>query len=157
METNRNVLATVGIIGLIVGLAGGYFIGAARGGAAVEQRLAPFLELAFPKPSLNIQSLGGTVTNAYGASFTLEIDNIDDYLPHLDGSPRTKESRTVNVTANTMFTLIDYSSLDARGNPSRTPQTFSSLKVGDTVMVRSDENVRNVGTFDAREVEWVRY
>lgn len=157
MEPNRNTLILIVAIALVVGLALGYFAGNASGSASTEQKFTPLLELAFPKPPTDIRSLSGTVKSMYGASISLEVRDPEDYLPHLDGSPHRTVARVAQVSAATTYTLIDYSKLNAQGNPAYISRTLSDLKAGDVVIVRSNENIRDAETFDATAVELVKY
>lgn len=157
MEPNRNTLIVTAAIALIAGLAVGYFAGSAQGGAATEKKLMPLIDAAFPPPPSEFFSLTGAVTSIYGAELGLEIDDPDDYLPHLDGSPRAKEMRTAQVSASTAYTLINYARLDQSGNPVRTSFSFGNLKVGEIITVRSAENIRDAASFEATAVERVVY
>jgi hypothetical protein len=157
MEPNRNTLYLTAAIALLIGLAAGYFIGNTQGNVAAERKFAPILNAIYPPPPDELSSLTGTVKSVYGAGFELEIEDLDDYLPHLDGSARAKETRTANTSVGTIFTLINYERLDRQGNPTRMPRTFANLTAGDMVTVRSSENIRNAGSFDATAVEWIQY
>ncbi len=154
---NKNALTLVGIFSLIVGLVGGYFVGNNRGVVLTEQRLLPVIETIFPKPADFTRSLTGKVASVYGTSLTLEVDDPDDYLPHVDGSPRKTEMRTVKVSANTEYSRINYQALDAQGNPSRTQASLSDIDVGEVIVVRSAENIRDAQEFEAIEVQLLRY
>lgn len=144
-------------LGLAVGFAAGFYQGARQGAATAENRLASVLDLAFPKPPTEMFALTGAVKRIYGATIELEIDNPDDYLPHPDQSPRAKETRRANVIAATSYATIDFSKLDAEGNPSRAAFTLADLKEGDIVTVRSAQNIKDVQTFDVVAVERVIY
>lgn len=157
MEGNKNVFTIIGIVMLIAGLAAGYFIGDARGAATTESALLPLIETVIPRPPEVMNSLSGTVSGTYGASFSIAVVDPDDYLPRLDGSPKSLESRTVNVSAGTEYALIDYTSIDREGNPRRTPLTLSDLRVGEVVTVWSNENIRDAGSFEASVVQKVIY
>jgi hypothetical protein len=67
------------------------------------------------------------------------------------------ETRTVSVSVSTTYTDINYNRYDASGNPVRSTFTLEDLKVGDTVVVRSEENIRNATSFEASAVERVTY
>lgn len=157
MEPNRNALFMAVAIALLAGLAVGYFIGNAQGNVAIERKFMPILNAVYPPPPNELFSLTGTVKGVYGAEFELEIDDPDDYLPHLDGSPRAKQTRTANTSATTAFVLIDFEKLDEEGNPSRTALTLADVKEGDIVTVQSNENIRDAGSFEASVVQKVIY
>lgn len=144
-------------LGLVVGFAAGFYQGERQGATTAENRLAPVIDLAFPKPSTEMFALTGAVKRVYGATIELEIDNPDDYLPHPDQSPRAKETRRANVTAATSYAIIDFSKFDATGNPVRTAFALADLKESDIVTVRSTENIRNAESFDVTAVERVTY
>lgn len=157
MESEKNALTVVGIFSLVVGLVAGYFIGDIRGVAKTESALLPIVETAFPKPPETMNSLTGRVVNAYGASFTIEIDDPDDYLPHLDGSSRLKQTRTVNVSANTEYSSVDYKKYDANGNPVRNAIALTDIAANTMVVVRSNDNIRDAKQVEAIEVERLVY
>jgi len=151
MEGNGKTVWVIGA--LIVGLVAGYFVGDARGGAMVEEKYAPLIDLAYPPVPSVLHSLTGTVQQLYGASFALTIPDPNDYLPHLDGSARRTGLRMVNVSANTAFREIDQSALIRGGEPITTSFLFGGLRTGDTVTVQSAENIRDARTIEATVVE----
>ncbi|MBI2278951.1 MAG: hypothetical protein HYU81_02715 [Candidatus Brennerbacteria bacterium] len=151
--------STVALIAaaLIVGLVAGYFAGSFEGERAANTRLAPMVDLAFPKPPSEMYALTGKILGVYGATVKLEIDNVDDYLPHPDQSARAKETRNANITSATSYAIIDFSKLDAAGNPARSIFALADLKEGEIVTVRSAENIRNAESFDVIAVERIAY
>lgn len=161
MNKRSNAPAIIAAAALIIGFGVGFFAGNLRGehqGAAVaEQKYAPLIDSAFPKPPAELTSLSGTVKSTYGATITLEVYDPDDYLPHADGSPRAKQTRSANVTGSTTYTLVNFGKLDKQGNPARTTLTFKDIKEGDTVTVRAAANIKTAQTFDVTSVELVRY
>lgn len=142
---------------LLVGAALGFFAGDQWGIARTETKLVPALESAFPKPPEVLTSLAGTVKAKYGASLVLLVDDPDDYFPHLDGTPRAQEERTANVSANTTYTLADFSRLDRNGNPTRVGLSFGDVQAGDMVVVTSAENIRDAKIFEAMAIEKTKY
>lgn len=153
----KNVLWIVGATAFIVGLAAGYWAGNTTGMRAGEARLKPVVDLAFPPPPDEMYALTGVVKSIYGTSITLEIDDPDDYLPHADGSPRRKQTRTVSVSSATTFSDVNFRSLDREGNPVRTSFAFTDLQPGNTISVRSASNIRRAESFDAISVERFSY
>lgn len=158
----KKVLLTLSLLLLIMAaLALGFYFGRQKGTTtatqAVQQKLQPLVELAFPKPPDDIRSLSGVVKGIYGATINLEINDPDDYLPRLDGSPRKKQIRFASVTAATTIVFIDTTQLDVQGNPKITVLPLSDLKIGDNVTVRSDQNIRDERKFDITKVELVKY
>ncbi len=135
---------------LIVGLVIGFFGGKQTGRNAAEQQLAPLVNLAFPRPADDIRSLTGVVKSIYGATITLEINDPDDYLPHLDGTPRAKQNRSANVTPDTKYVIVTNGQVSSK--------TFSSsdIKADDIITVRSEENIRDLETFDVSEVDLIK-
>ena len=138
------------IIALAIGFFAGQWQGKTEGEKIGSQKLQPLIDSIFPEPAANINSLTGMVKGVSGATIAFEINAIDDYLPHLDGSPRKKETRFATVTPSTKITSIDAKT----GNPAAF--TLQSLKAGDTITVTSAENIRNAERFDAMELRIVK-
>jgi hypothetical protein len=147
---NKKTLVWYMVGSLVVGLLIGFWGGSAWGTQAGKMDLMPLVNFAFPKPSDDVRSFTGTVKAVVGATISLEINAPDDYLPHLDNSPRATETRYANTTPDTKFISIS--------NGSVTGKTFSlsDLKTGDIVTVRSSENIRNAQRFDVSEVDLVK-
>lgn len=145
------------VLGLVIGFVAGSYQGERQGAVMTEARLAPVLDLAFPKPPAEMFSLTGIVRGVYGATIQLEIDDLDDYLPHPDGSARAKETRNANVGSATAYTEIDFARVNASGDPARTSLTLADIKEGDAVTVRSTMNIRSAESFDVTAVERVTY
>lgn len=153
MENKNSLIMTAVIfivIGILAGFWGGSMLGKRAGQAAAEEQLAPLVDLAFPKPAEDIRSMTGTVKGVYGATINLEINDPNDYLPHLDGTSRAKQSRSANVTPNTKYVVV------LNGQISNKPFSSSDIKTGDIITVRSDQNIRDLKTFDVFEVDLVR-
>lgn len=154
MEKRTSFLVFVLI--LLVGGALGFFIGRSMGNNEVA-KLQPLVNLAYPKPPEDIRSMTGTVQGIYGATIMLQLDDPNDYLPHVDGSPRQKLSVSANTSSQTKFVSIDYQKLDSRGNPTVADISLSDLKSQNVVTVRSNQNIRNASQFDVSEVQLVRF
>ena len=157
MRLKTFTITIVVLAALALALALGLALGRKQGGAKVEQKLSPLVDLAFPKPSDEIKNFSGTITKIYGAIINLEIVDPDDYLPHTDGTPYIKEIRLASISSATQITLVDYTKPDNRGNPTITSIELSNLKTGDTITVQSDENIRDAKKFDVTRVELIRY
>ena len=78
------------------------------------------------------------------------MNDLSDYLPHLDGSPRKTQTRFATVTPATKI-----NSVDGKTGKAATI-TFQDLKVGDAITVISDQNIRNLDRFDVMEVRIVK-
>lgn len=156
MNRKPLVLILVIVVAIALGFGVGFFVGSQRSATEVAE-LRPLVDLAFPKPPEEMMSLSGTVKAVYGASLVLTVSDPDDYLPHLDGSPRRMEERTANVSAATKYSLIDYTKLDRAGSPTVKSFTLADLKAGDVVTVRSEGNIRDENVFDATAIDLVRY
>lgn len=153
MDRKSIVIAVVLVV--IVGV-GAYLFGQQRSNQQA-QNLQSIVDLAFPPPPQELYTLSGLVKGVYGATINIETDDVDDYLPHPDGSPPRKEVRFANVTAETTYTLVDFIRLDQSGNPTRTPLQLADVKEGDIVIVKSNSNIRSAQKFDVTAVEVVRY
>ncbi len=160
-DINKNILIIGGVLLVIVFFIGGFFIGQTNGkntGQALgEAKYKSVVEAIYPKPPEELHSLSGKVTNSYGATFELEVNDPTDYLPHTDGTPRAKQIRMANTTPDTRYVLVDYSKLDGRGSPAQSAQSFSSVKTGDTITVESADNILTAQKFDVTKVTLVKY
>lgn len=150
------IFVIVGVVALIGGGVIGYFIGQANGAQTAAAKYAPIVQTAFPAPSGTLYNLQGTVQNVYGATIALTVQDPSDYLPHLDGSPRATQTRNAQTTPNTKFFSVDNAHLDGSGNPTRTAIKLSDIQPGDTVMVRSAQNIFSASTFDVTEVDLLK-
>ncbi len=149
MKKTRTALIVVAIIIVMVAV-GYYFYNkmAAQRTAELQQeeRLASF----YPKPPEVVNNNGGTVKGIYGAMLLVETPNMNDYLPHADGSPRTTSSIALNITNTTVLSSVSLS--DGREVPMR----LSNIKIGDTIRFWSDANVRTAKQADATIVQIIR-
>lgn len=115
--------------------------------------LQRIVDSIYSPPSREMFTLSGVVKGTYGAILKLEVNDPDDYLPHSDGSPRRKEIRSASALGSTTYTLVDHSN----GSPVRSAITLRDVKVGNFVLVKSNENIRSAEKFDVTSVEVVRY
>jgi len=149
----------ISVVIAIVLASGGYLLGQQAGIKKSSQeieKLKGLVNTIFPPPPQQISSVTGVVKGIYGATIQLEIDDPDDYLPHLDNSPRKKQTRMAITSSNTSFVLIDLTKFDNNGNPASSPIKLSDIKVGDIVTVRSNQNIRSAEKFEATAVEIVK-
>jgi hypothetical protein len=153
---NKTLVAVLAVVVLAVVAFGGFYFGSAQGKLATEKKLAPLLNSAFPKPPDDIRFLDGIVKSVSGSTLDLEIDNIDDYIPHTDGTPRLKDVRHAIVSDKTVITLIDLGKFTSNGQPTRTAIKLSDIKPGMNATARSAVNIRNVKTFDATSIEVIQ-
>ncbi len=109
-------------------------------------------DLAFPPPPAIINSLNGTIKNIYGATIVLEINSPQDYLPKLNNEPRLKETRYAIVNSKTQIDLVKVNEFDEKGNNIIQPLKFEDLKVGDSINVFSDENLKNLKKFEVKRI-----
>jgi len=147
-------------LGFVMGKQDGWELGkeagVAEGNSMARQELQPLVDLAFPAPPKEVFGLSAVVKYAVGAVITIEVDDLDDYLPHKDRSPRKTELRRAVTYRNTSFTLINYAKQDSRGNPTKKAITLQDVKPGDRVIVWSNENIRDKSEFTAERVEVAR-
>jgi hypothetical protein len=151
------LLAVVIVVVAVVCCYVGFLIGTKQGKMQAQQEWEPIVNVAFPKPPEQLFYLNGTVVDVVGATISLEINDPDDYLPHTDGSPVATEVRYANLTGQTKVLAYDMNRVDANGNPLSTQIRSSDLKAGDSIMVKSDANIRDAEQFDVTEVALIRY
>ncbi len=160
MDTQKIIRGLVSIALLALVGAVAYSLGHSKGNKTgvdeTKKNLDPLVNLAFPKPPDELHVLTGTIKALYGATIDLEIERVDDYLPHTDGTARAKEIRFASLLNNTSITLTDYIKIDAQGNPTITILPASSLKAGMQITVRSKQNIRDMKKFDVVSIELVR-
>ncbi len=152
----KPVFIIVAILALIAGGLIGYFIGQATENQTATAKYMPIINAGFPAPSGTLHNLTGQVTNVYGATITLTVNDPSDYLPHLDGLPQATQSRNANVTSATKYFSVDNTKPNPDGSPTRTAITLASIKAGDTVVVQSAQNIFSASTFDVTEVDLVK-
>ena len=156
----KTVLILLVALLVVTGVALGFYFGQNRGEQKTEETLetlGALVNQVYPPPPEVMQAMGGTIKNIYGATINLEVLDLDDYLPHADGSPRAREFRFVSVSGATEIVLVDYTKPQQDGSPTITPLAFSDLKPGDEIKVMSKENIRDAKKFDVTRVEVIRY
>lgn len=159
-ETGKKIVLWVAVA-IVVGIAAGYSLGTtvgyATGRSAADTQLSGIVNSVFPKPPSEIHQIAGTVKAIVGATLTLEVNDPSDYLPHVDGTPQKKMARYASLMGSTKIVLIDSTKTDAQGNPLTSTLAPSDLKVGDNVMVKSDQNIAATPRFDVTNVQLVKY
>lgn len=140
---------TIFVIIIVVAFGLGFSVGRQQGISQSEKELIPLVDLAYPGPPDKIYSFRGIVQGIYGADIKLEINDPDDYLPHLDGSPRRKEIRTARTSFATEFIMTE---LDQFSDPIITSISLADIKVGDKIRVGSDQNIKDLQKFDAARI-----
>lgn len=154
---NLKIIIPLAVIFLVAGLAGGAYLGRGAGLRAARSEYQALLDLAYPPPAAEIHRLSGAVRAVVGGTIQLEANDPEDYLPHLDNSPRKIALRRANVSGATEYVLVDYSKPQANGDPSRASFTLSDLKAGDKIVVESEENIREAKSFETKLVQQVRF
>lgn len=158
MKNSRTILLiALSLVFLVAGLVAGGYFGRQAGERAAREELQALLDLAYPPAPDTIYRLSGTVDSVVGGTINLNVNDPDDYLPHVDGSPRKTERRRANVRGATKYVLVDYSKPDELGNPTEASFKLAELKAGDTVVVESEENIRDEKAFEVVRVEMVRF
>lgn len=150
------VIIALIIVALAIGLVLGKKQGKIEGLIEAEEKFAPIVDLAFPKPPAEMYSLIGTVKGIYGGTIDLEVKDPDDYLPHTDGTAQRTEIRYANITSATEIFIIDYTRRDINGNPARDILKLSDIKIGNLIKVTSNSNIKYANKFDVSEVEVLR-
>ena len=154
---NYRIIVPVAVVFLVIGIASGGYFGREAGVKKARNEYQALLDLAYPPPAGEIHRISGTVRAVVGGTIQLDANDPEDYLPHLDGSPRKMVAKNANVTAVTEYVLVDYSKPEANGDPSRVPFELSDLKDGDRIVVESDENLREQKSFETKLVQRVRF
>ncbi|MEK7113215.1 MAG: hypothetical protein AAB873_00125 [Patescibacteria group bacterium] len=149
-KKTTSLFAVFIVIALAVGFFAGQWQGKTEGEKIGSEKLQPLIDSVFPEPPANINVLTGIVKGISGATIALEINAIDDYLPHLDGSPRKMETRFATVTPSTKIVFTDSETGNSRN------VNLQDLKTGDVITVVSAENIRNAERFDATELRIVK-
>lgn len=158
MNMNKKPLAVFfAAVLLVIGFVVGLYVGQSQGSERAEQKFSALIDRAYPKPPAVMNSLSGTVKAVRGGIIDLEVIDPDDYLPHTDGTQQKRELRFAKVSSNTELALVDYTSRQPSGGPSVTPIQLSDLKAGDTVRVRSNQNIRDAKEFDVYRVEVIKF
>ncbi len=138
------------VIALAVGFFAGQWQGKTEGEKIGSEKLQPLVDSVFPEPPSYIGNFTGIIKGVSGATIALQVNDLSDYLPHLDGSPRKTQTRFATVTPATKI-----NSVDGKTGKAATI-TFQDLKVGDAITVISDQNIRNLDRFDVMEVRIVK-
>ncbi|MEK7479445.1 MAG: hypothetical protein AAB634_02860 [Patescibacteria group bacterium] len=154
---NLKIVIPIAVIFLIAGAAGGGYFGREAGLKKARSEYQALLDLAYPPPALEIHRISGTVRAVVGGTIHLDVNAPEDYLPHLDGSPRKTAVKAANVSGATEYVLVDYSKPQENGDPTRSTFTLEELKPGEQVVVESDENIREAKVFEAKLVQQVRF
>jgi hypothetical protein len=138
------------IVALVIGFLAGQWQGGKQGEERASEKFQPIVDAVFPEPPVFVGTLTGAIKGISGATIALEINDLDDFLPHLDGSPRKTEVRFAVVTPDTkLFSISSQTGISTTIAP-------KDLKIGDTITITSAENIRNAERFDAAEVRIVK-
>ncbi len=150
-------LALLAIVIFIIGFFAGKNSGMQAGTQAAESKYKPLVNIAFPEPPAVMNKVSGIVENVSGNIITFKVNDPNDYLPHLDGSPRATVEKQALVSSATSFSLINYAKLDKNGSATLTALTLGDIKTGNTVTVASDRNIRTSQSFPASSVQVSNY
>jgi hypothetical protein len=154
---NAKPIAPIVVASLLAGLVIGFYFGGVFGFNKARNEDKAILDMAFPPPPSEIYSLSGTIEGFQGRRINLLIQDVDDYLPHTDGSDKKMSKRYADPLSDTEFVIIDYTILDDSGDPTTTAISIDALVAGDQVIVRSNENIRDAKKFSVTRVERVIY
>lgn len=144
------LLTLVALVGsLFVGALGGYAYGKQIG----AEKMRKLIDIVYPEPPKEMHELDGLVVGTGANTLILEIQDPNDYLPHIDGTDSLKQRRAVSVTSTTKIMMANQNALDANGEAIITHIPFSNIKVGVRAIVRSPENIKDATSFDATEIE----
>lgn len=141
---------------VVIAFGGGFYAGKTQGTTNLQEKadeLTRIIQVVYPPPPDVIHTMSGTVTDRYGAVLTIEFDSPEDYLPHLDDSPRATETRQVTIGAATKVQTIDYGTLDQYGSPTVSDADASAAVKGAAVRFTTDANIREAEEFTASSVD----
>lgn len=175
--TTKSFVIAGGIVGIVAGLTGGYFLGYARGAVAIKTSYAPKIaevEAMLPPVPSTIQSLTGTVQAINGATLTLQVASGTFVDPFLADFPTTREvtiTTTTNITSMTPISSTELqeemqayveqlkkstSTSEEITPPSsftKTAISISDIKVGDTVIITASDNILSASSFAATSIQ----
>jgi len=150
------IATVVFIVGAGVGYYLGNAVGFSNGKTAADMQLSGIVNLVFPKPPQEIHSIAGAIKGISGATLTLEVNDPEDYLPHVDEVRQKKITRYASLMGTTKILSIDFTKIDSKGNPRTIELKPSDLKIGYNVMVQSGQNIRTESKFDVIQIEIVK-
>ena len=156
MRTKQLTVVLIVLL-VVIALAIGIFIGQQQGKKKTEDRLGALIDRAYPRPPMEMYSIGGIVVDSYGAELKIEVIDPDDYLPHTDGTLQQTELRSAVISSKTEVARINYTKPEPDGDPTITEIPYDMVQIGDEVIVYSNENVRDANRFDATRIEVVEY
>ncbi len=151
------LVVVIFIVGFWAGNQIGMRTGTAEGVQTAEAQYKPLLNVAFPEPPAVLTQTRAKITGIEGSTFTISMDDPNDYLPHLDGSPKKQITKTVVINPGTQIIKLDYSKMDKSGMPLQSPLAISDLKTGDIVTVTTNSNIRTDNTFVANQITLAVY
>ena len=150
MSRKTALLTLIALVGtLFIGAYGGYLYGLQIGG----EKMQKLVNIVYPQPPKEMYELDGLIVGTDANTMTLEIQDPNDYLPHIDGTDSTMQRRVVSITSTTKIMMADQNALDANGEAIITTIKFSDIKVGVRTIVKSSENIKDATSFDATEIE----
>jgi hypothetical protein len=150
MSRKTALLTLIALVGsLFIGAYGGYLYGERVGG----EKIRKLIDIVYPQPPKEMYELDGLIVGTDVDTVTLEIQDPNDYLPHIDGTDSLKQRRVVSITSTTKIMMADQNTLDANGEAVVTSVKFSDIKVGVRAIVKSLENIKDATSFSANEIE----
>ncbi|MEK7543118.1 MAG: hypothetical protein AAB503_02345 [Patescibacteria group bacterium] len=156
----KQILIAVLILVVIGGIAYAWFyllpMQGGNNNIQVTNEQPVVFDVSDPTPQEYIPVLSGVVKSISGSKIELEIDDIEDYLPHTDGTPRLKDTRYVNVSEGTKLMLVNLGKLNAQGSLEEIAIKLSDIKPGARVNVESNVNLRSAKTFDATSIDVIK-
>ena len=169
----RKILIISGVVvALIVALAGGYFWGYARGGAAVTASYAPKIVTVgrlFPAAPTSTLSLSGQVAAINGSVITLDANPPTQNPFAVEDFPTV---RTVTITSSTAIIKTEQTapaefqkemqvyekqmtgaSVPPPSPFTETSTTLSDITVGNVVTVTADSDIMSAPSFTATAIQ----
>lgn len=165
-----NIKTTIGLMaGVLFCFGAGYYVGSLHGYSSgysngyqksrveIKQRLVE-TKLIDPTP-LEIRTISGTIKSIGVSQFVLESRL--PYDPTLSNNDQRAIERTVVVTPNTAITIRTIQSATEKPKPGEPIRPFvvrndkvefSSLSVGEQVIVGASENIANKMQFEANAI-----
>ncbi len=163
MTLKQIVVSAVVVLGIFTG---GYYVGKTDKDSAAKdvEDIAKYknaIDELFPEPPVEVFDVRGTIKIVARNFVTIEILSFQQrVLPWEEPQPRTKEERKVIVVKDTELVKIDplapiefteSGELTEQGEP----LTLSELKKGDSIRVKSNQNIKTNKEFTASQIEFV--
>ncbi len=152
METNIQQKVIMVIVGLVLGGLGGFYFGKQQGSLEIN-KLNKIVNLFVPPMPDEVFNISGEIKSMSTSSKTIDLEINSLQERGLPDTEQKKEIKKLIISSSTEIIRIDFPVFDSSRKPSSyKPSEFepkevkislSDLKVGDTLSVTSEENIKN--------------